>query len=575
LKNAPNDPSIFGRMRISVLFALLLSLGLTTSGQEVYHHINNTSVYEFLDEMATLKVIDINTPIRPFSRHFIAKKLNDAYAKRDELSKRQQKELDFYLQDFIKEGAIRGTAKTEHKSDIDFIWKGLKRGDVFPLRKRDKRWDLFYYKDSLFTFSVNPIIGGQGWVNDSALNYHRFYGAEFHGYLSKYVGIYANMRDNQVTRRIAETTHITQRPGAVYKGTNKLLGDFSEMRGGITLNFKWATLGLIKDNFKWGDGYNGSNIFSGRSPSPGQLKLSLRPVKWLSFEYVHAWLASDVLDSTNSYINGSRVREVMRPKYLAANMYTVTPTKRLNISVGNSVVYSDQSPHPSYFIPFFFYKALDHSTNGGGVGANNRGQNAQMFFNVSSRQIKHLHLYASVFIDEISFGNMFNPAKQSNLMSFKAGLRLTNPFKAPVSLILEYTRNNPIVYRHHIPTTSFENNSYNMGHYLGDNSEEYYVGIKSRPMSRLRADVGFVYARKGPEIPYTTGADGKGLKFMESVEWKRVAVEFRTSYEFLHDGNIFVEYQYQNIKGVKKDVYTPSIFQANPHTISFGLMFGI
>jgi hypothetical protein len=256
-------------------------------------------------------------------------------------------------------------------------------------------------------------------------------------------------------------------------------------------------------------------------------------------------------------------------------MYTVTPWKRLNISVGNSVVYSDMNPHPSYFIPFFFYKSVDHSTGGGGSGGNNRGQNAQMFFNLSSRQIKHLHLYASVFIDEISFGNMFNSEKQSNLLSFKAGLRLTNPFKAPVSLILEYTRNNPIVYRHHVPSTSFEHNSFNMGHYLGDNAHEYYVGLKTRPMSRLRADLGFTFAQKGPTIPYNSGADGKGLEFMEYIQWEGMAIEFRTSYEFIHDGNIFFEYLYQDIAGAKRNVYTPSVFWSNPHTISFGLMFGI
>ena len=562
-------------MRALLTTVVLCFILTTLKAQEVYHHITNTSVYEFLDEMATLKVIDINTPIRPFSRMFIAEKLNDANAKRDELSKRQQEELDFYLQDFIKEGAVRGTSKFKHRSDIDFLGKGLKRGDVFPLRKRDKRWDLFYYKDSLFTFTLNPIFGGQGWVNDSSLFYHRFVGAEFHGYLSKYVGLYANIRDNQETNKLATSDFITRRQGAVYKGTRLASGDYSEMRGGLTLNFKWATLGLIKDHFAWGDGYNGTNIFSGRNPSPGHIKLSLRPVKWLSFEYVHAWLVSDVLDSTNSYVNGVFTREVLRPKYLAANMYTITPWKRLNISVGNSVVYSDMNPHPSYFIPFFFYKSVDHSTGGGGVGGNNRGQNAQMFFNLSSRQIKHLHLYASVFIDEISFGNMFDQDKQSNLLSFKAGLRLTNPFKAPVSLILEYTRNNPIVYRHHIPTTSFENNSFNMGHYLGDNAHEYYVGLKTRPMSRLRADLGFIFAQKGPTIPYNSGRDGKGLKFMEYIQWERLAIEFRTSYEFIHDGNIFLEYMYQDIKGSKRNLYTPSVFWGNPHTISFGLVFGI
>ncbi|MFT5919838.1 MAG: hypothetical protein ACI9FU_001652, partial [Granulosicoccus sp.] len=97
----------------------------------------------------------------------------------------------------------------------------------------------------------------------------------------------------------------------------------------------------------------------------------------------------------------------------------------------------------------------------------------------------------------------------------------------------------------------------------------------TRPMSRLRTDVAFIYAQKGPSLPYRSGHDGKGLQFMQSVEWRRVAIEFKTSYEFIHDGNIFVEYLYQNIEGIRSFEYSPGVFAGNPHTISFGLMFGI
>ena len=86
-----------------------------------------------------------------------------------------------------------------------------------------------------------------------------------------------------------------------------------------------------------------------------------------------------------SYYDSDTPREVYRPKYIAANMFTFTPWKRLNISVGNSIVYSDMNVHPAYLIPVLFYKSVDHTLN---QGIDN--QNSQMFFDVSSRQIKHL-----------------------------------------------------------------------------------------------------------------------------------------------------------------------------------------
>ena len=55
--------------------------------------------------------------------------LMEAEAFRMDLNARQQKELDFYLKDFNKE---------------------LRPGKNF-----NKRFDIFYYKDSLFTFNVS------------------------------------------------------------------------------------------------------------------------------------------------------------------------------------------------------------------------------------------------------------------------------------------------------------------------------------------------------------------------------------------------------------------------------------
>jgi len=109
--------------RLFIIGLFMLSM-LSIYPQEVYHHISNTSVYRFLDELANQQIIDLNSVVKPYSRKFIAERLSEAYEKREELSNREQKELNFYLKDFNKE---------------------LKPGKNFK-----KRLDLYYYKDSLF-----------------------------------------------------------------------------------------------------------------------------------------------------------------------------------------------------------------------------------------------------------------------------------------------------------------------------------------------------------------------------------------------------------------------------------------
>ncbi|MDZ7636074.1 MAG: hypothetical protein U5L72_17210 [Bacteroidales bacterium] len=48
-------------------------------------------------------------------------------------------------------------------------------------------------------------------------------------------------------------------------------------------------------------------------------------------------------------------------------------------------------------MPIFFYKSVDHGLNSGIDNSN-----SQMFIDISSNNIRHLHLYGTLFIDELS-----------------------------------------------------------------------------------------------------------------------------------------------------------------------------
>jgi|GEM_PF-2847576 len=62
--------------RITVLLIIFCSMAGTA--QVVYEDINNKGIYDFLDELANLKVIEINSVVKPYSRQFIAEKLVEA-----------------------------------------------------------------------------------------------------------------------------------------------------------------------------------------------------------------------------------------------------------------------------------------------------------------------------------------------------------------------------------------------------------------------------------------------------------------------------------------------------------------
>ena len=271
------------------------------------------------------------------------------------------------------------------------------------------------------------------------------------------------------------------------------------MRGGITWSWGWGVIGLVRDHMEWGNYSHYPNIISSKAPSFTHIKLNIRPAKWFEFNYVHAWLASGLVDSSRSYrytnSYGTGYRTVYRKKFMAANLFTFKPLPNLHFSIGNSIIYGDRDINPSYLIPVFFYKSIDHTENSS--GSNDGGQNSQLFFDISSRQINHLHLFISLFFDDVST-KRFKENKHFDYYSFKAGLGISD-LVSNVELRMEYVKTYPLVYKHIMPNTSYESNEYTLGHYLLDNAQGFHTDLIYHPLRGLSSRVYFDFARKGPD----------------------------------------------------------------------------
>jgi hypothetical protein len=532
------------RRYLRFILLLLTISGTTINGQSVYQHVSNKSIYAFLDEMANERIIELNSAVKPYTREFIANKLEAIKDSAVWLNNRQQKDLAFYLKDFNKE--------------------------LLPGKDYDKRFDVFYYKDSLFTFSLNPILGIQYWNNDNGSNYHRWNGADIFAYAGEHLGIYASLRDNHEDKLLSGYKYLDTRPGAVYKSGQ----DFTEMRGGITWSWKWGMLGLVKDHVEWGNNYHYPSILSVKAPSITQIKLALRPVKWFEFNYFHGWLVSGVVDSagtltyTNSY--GTSKRRIYEKKYMAANIFTFKPWKGLHTSIGNSIIYSDTEVHPGYLIPFLLYKSLDHANNN--ASSNEGGQNSQFFIDISSRQINHLHLYATLFFDDISTTRLKENG-HLDYYSLNAGLQVSNLI--PNTFVtLEYFQSYPLVYKHDMPVTTYESNFYNMGHYLQDNSKGFYTELAVKPIRGLNMKVSYNTAKHGKDHE-ELGTDRLEVVhlFMDSITWKSQSVGIDLNYQVFNDIFIFGSYTWQRHNGdIEK--YTTPYFRGITHTFSIGLNYG-
>ena len=465
------------------------------------------------------------------------------------------------------------------------------------MEKEDFRLDfyppIFNYRDSMFRARIQPILGMNIYSNKNGRITQRWFGVDFQSMIGKNLSVYGSLRDISFGGgRLSEPEYLMNFPGYEYKEPS----DFSDSRGGITYGWKWGSIGLIKDNIVWGDNYNGANILSGRAPSFPMISLSLKPASWFEMNYIHGWLVSNVADSSRYYMeNGVKKWYRNHNKFIAANMFTLTPFRNFHFSFGNAIIYAENNVQPGYLLPVAFYKSIDHTMTKGIATEN---QNSQLFFNISSRNIRHLHLYSSVFIDEMKFSRFKPSSAEKNPLSVKIGAKMNNQFVDNLSLTAEYTRTNIINYKHSIDVLTWASNGYNLGHYLGDNAQEIFLSTGYKPLRGLDISLNYLNAKHGNEYDYLRRQNGVATigkiisqPSLGDVIWKNQTIGLKLVYELFNNGYAVINLENSNIQGFEAtreqiagerrmtaqealNYYTPTLLQGKNTTLTVGFSFG-
>jgi hypothetical protein len=523
------------RLHVFFLFWLISGVALP---QIVYQDLSNRNIYNFLDELANLKVIDLFSAIKPFSRELIAQKLEEANLQLTRLNKRQQNELAFYLRNF----------QLERSSNLDYLSKKgfFKNKTNFRLPFNPLQ---FVYKDSVFTFVLRPVFGIRYIQNQNGSAYHRWNGAEAFGYIGRHFGFYANLRDNHESKLLTGPQMLNQEEGAAWKIYPDGSGDYSEMRGGLTWEWNWGDITFAKDHFQWGDHYHGSNIISGRTPSVPYLQLHVNPLKWFEFTVLEAWLVSEVPDTTKTYqLSPGIYRITYFNKFFAAGMFTFKPLPGLDLSVGNSVVYCSAYMNPAYLSPLLFYFNYPYAE--GSDESAFYGKEVQTFINLSSRNIRHLHLYGNIFIN--------HPDKSGT--GYKLGFRVSDWLLQNVSVTTEFTRNMANAYGSELPTTSFKSNNYLFGSYLTGNARELFVSLNWKPFRGMDLDASCVLAEHGEGTSLTT------------LDYRDRAIILSASYEIINNAYVSLKFQHRQVSGDAK--YYPALYKGTTDGFEAGVNIG-
>ncbi len=470
------------------IFFLLAFYSITFS-QIVYEPLGS-DVYPFLSRLSQKGILELDDQIRPLTRKYIAEILLSLKQQKEKLTPLEIDELYFYLTDFGRELDLLNNIKVE-----DEKISGINK-DQFG------RYRLFSYRDNLFTINLSPIIGTEFGSRDNERLIHIWNGISFYGYISDNIGFNFRFIDNtEKGNTIDKWRTFSPKTGFHVRNDQTIYNfppdkiEYSEVNTNIGTDWSWGKFSVGKDFLEWGYAESGLIVLSQKAPSFPFIRLDIEPSDWLSFNYFHGFLSSDVIDSTETYIHqtgGERI--VFRQKYIASHTLTVKPAKGLALSLGESIIYADKFEF-SYLFPIIFFRVNDHHLS---RQRNEAGSNSQFFFSISSRNhLKNTHLYGSLFIDELTITNIFDKEKQRNQFGFSLGASATDLLFDNLTLTLEYTKIFPFVYEHYIQTTTYQNASYNLGHWIGSNGDLIYASINYRFLRGLQATLWTQYIRKG------------------------------------------------------------------------------
>lgn len=447
--------------------------------------IYNKEIYFFIDNQSSKGNIEIFDAIRPYTRLTIAEKLLELSNGNTFLTNTEKEQLDFY--------------KKEYAFEIKFILKDTTTINEFFQFGASNRFKVFKYYDNNFTFDFDPVVGLE--YDFAKKNYHQYGGIKFKGRISNFLGFYFDYRDNlERGDNLDFRKRFSPETGVIISksGTNKI--EYSETRGGLTFGWDWGEFTMAKDFINIGSSYQSPVILSSKAPSFPFIRLDVHPVKWFRYNFIHAWLNSDLIDSASIRSTGVTSTLLDRSlsyskiqKYYVGHSVSIQPIDNWWLTFGESIIYSDQLEY-IYFLPVFFRLADHYNSMSGG----DSGDNAQIFFNTSYRweQIKS-KFYLSLYIDELSPESFFSGGDNAQVYAATFGSKFTNPFWNDSYLTLEYTAIKPYSYINGDPAQTYFSSGYQLGNWIGSNAIQVYAMFEQYISRPLKFELQYQLVKKG------------------------------------------------------------------------------
>lgn len=536
------------KLKYLIYTAFLILLCPFAILSQVRHAPIEDYAYELLNKASTKGIIEFNNLIRPLSGIYITSKLIELENKKEQLNPLEYNELQRLFDKYYVEKNLLDDGELYRDAAIVSSYSGK---DISAVIYADKNTQL----------RLDPISGFElASKNENSIT-HFWMGARGYIYYKENIAVnlFFALHTENGSSLDADRNFTPER------GTNLTVYDTDQLQYNFfnaSVSYSWDSGYILfgKEPIEWGFAENGLLVHSQKALSYPQIKLNIEFSDWLTFNYNHGWLNSYILDSTHTYptLLEDKERKVYIGKYLVSHTLQMRFSENILISIGESMVYSDKL-QPGYFIPVIPFRLVDHYLVSD--DDNDAGSNAQIFANFSLKNLlKNSHIFGTFFLDEMSIGALFDENTSRNQMGITLGAKLYDYLIDNLTITAEYTRINPFVYNHYIPTIDYRTSDHIIGHWMGSNGDLLYGSLKYRFLKGLEFKIWSRLIRKGTDDEPSQFYTKPQPKFLYGDRKDYLASGININYEVIQNLYLNTKLEYNKVSADSDYNYTDYSF---------------
>ena len=246
--------------------------------------------------------------------------------------------------------------------------------------------------------------------------------------------------------------------------------NLDNVSGDLSYNAKNLLLSVGRGKFPLGNSISGSVILNDRVNDYAYL-LAEGKAGAFSLSFLHGSLKADSTLSIYSY--PAMNSKTYPDKYIAVHQLGYHPGSKLNLFLGESVIYGNRSIDLNYLLPNAFWRATEHNLWD--------RDNVMIYAGCSYKPVNPLFLYAQLALDELSYGKI-NTNWWGNKYAIQGGARYRMPISLPErqnpEFTLELTAVRPFTYTHYLNHTMFSHDGRGLGYPKGSNLVDISASLK-------------------------------------------------------------------------------------------------